>query len=371
MIPDADKDTWLSELRKRLLCWFQMNKRELPWRTKYSPYEIWISEIMLQQTQVKTVLPYYLRWMERFEDVRSVAAASDDELLRYWEGLGYYSRVGNLHKTAKILVDKFDGNFPREYSQILNLPGIGPYTAGAIMSLAFNENLPIIDGNIQRLFARLFNVSTPVKGTENQKFMWEKAAQLIPAGEARNFNQGLMELGALVCTPKNPICRECPLIEFCESFKFNVVNQRPVPSERKKIKQIEAAVGVLVEKGRIFIQKRPENGLMARLWEFPGGKLEAEERPEDALVREFLEELGLHVSCLDKITTIRHAYTDFRVTLHAFSCRLLKPCHKPLLRAASEARWVTREQLDEFAFPAANRRLIRILAERSQFFEND
>lgn len=316
---------------------------------------------MLQQTQVKTALPYYLNWMERFEDVRSVAAASLDELLKYWEGLGYYSRVRNLHKTAKILVDKYDGTFPREYPQILGLPGIGPYTAGAIMSLAFNENYPMIDGNIQRVFARLFNISTSIKETANQKFMWEKAAQLLPASEARDFNQGLMELGALVCTPKNPLCPECPLDEFCESFRLDVVNRRPVPSERKKIKPIEVAVGVLVEKSKILIQKRPENGLMGCLWEFPGGKLETDESPEAALEREFFEELGLHVSCLDKITTIRHAYTNFRVTLHAFRCRLSKPYQKPQLRAASEARWVTRNQLDEFAFPAANRKLINIL----------
>ena len=362
------KDVSLSDFRRRLLSWFQENKRALPWRVRYSPYEIWISEIMLQQTQVKTALPYYLRWMDRFENIRSVAEASLDALLKYWEGLGYYSRVRNLHKTAKILVDKFDGTFPKDYSQVLDLPGIGPYTAGAIMSLAFNENYPMIDGNIQRVFARLFNISTPIKETANQRFMWEKAAQLLPAGETRNFNQGLMELGALLCTPKNPLCPKCPLQEFCESFRLDVVNRRPVPSERKKIKSIEVAAGVLVENGRIFIQRRPENGLMGRLWEFPGGKLEAGESPQTALKREFLEELGLHVSCPDKITTIRHAYTNFRVTLHAFLCKLSKPSQNPLLHAASEARWVTRDQLDEFAFPAANRKLIKILAGSDQYF---
>lgn len=364
MSMEADQAGPQDELRERLLRWFGANQRDLPWRKAYSPYEVWISEVMLQQTQVKTVLPYYQRWMERFENIPSVAVAFEDELLKYWEGLGYYSRVHNIHKTAKILLEYFGGNFPREFPKILSLPGIGRYTAGAIMSLAYNESFPAVDGNIERVFARLFNIATPVKDASNQKFIWTTAAQWIPVGRARRFNQALMELGALVCVPKKPLCGGCPIDEFCQGFKWGVANERPVARQTKRIKAIEAAIGVLIQKGKVLIQKRPTNGLMAGLWEFPGGRLNRGERPEEALEREFFEELGLKVTCTTRIITIRHAYTSFRVTLHAFFCRLLEPAQRPTLNAASEARWVTRNQLEQFPFPAANKKLIGILAEK-------
>lgn len=349
-----------------MMSWFHDNKRDLPWRRNYSPYKTWIAEIMLQQTQVKTVLPYYHRWMKRFQDIESVARASAEELLKHWEGLGYYSRVNNIHETARILVNQYGGKFPQDHSEILALPGIGPYTAGAIMSLAFNENYPVVDGNVERVFSRLFNISTALKGTANRGFLWKTAKELMPKGQAREFNQALMELGALICIPKNPTCEICPVVNHCESFKLDIVHARPVPTPGKKITPIEVALGVLVWQEKIFIQKRPDNGLMAGLWEFPGGKVNQEEKPEEALVREFSEELDLDVCCLDKIAVIRHSYTTFRVALHAFFCRLTDPNQQPKLKAAVEARWVTREQLDQLAFPAANRKLIRMLQKEAQ-----
>lgn len=352
-----------AKIQSRLLAWFDRNQRPLPWRIDYSPYKIWISEIMLQQTQVKTVLPYYARWMQRYPEVGAVAEASEEEILKHWEGLGYYSRARNIHKTAKILVRDFQGRFPLDYRTVLSLPGIGPYTAGAIMSLAFNEDVPAVDGNVERVFARVFNIPVPVKEKEARAFILETAKELIPKGEARRFNQAVMELGALICVPGNPLCCECPLKDLCESFLLGLSDQRPVAGKRKALVALEVSVGVLVKDGSVFIQKRPATGLMADLWEFPGGKLEADETPSQALVRELREELDLEVCCRDKIALIRHNYTSFKVKLHAYFCTLGNANKTPVLRTAVDARWVRPEDLDAYTFPAANRKLVELIRE--------
>jgi len=352
-------DRRTSPLAAALLAWFQSHRRALPWRERRTPYATWISEIMLQQTQVKTVIPYFLRWMERFPDAQAVARASRDEILKHWEGLGYYSRAANIQKTARILADRFQGSLPRDHKALLDLPGIGPYTAGAVMSMAFNEPFAVVDGNVERVFARLFNIERPVKEREARRFIHGTAQGLLPPGKAGSFNEALMELGALVCTPKNPSCSSCPVALHCESLRQGVVEQRPVTTPRKPTTALQVAAGVLVRDGRIFVQKRPPDGLMPNLWEFPGGKLENGESPEEALVREFREELELSIQCLDPIMVVRHSYTVFRVTLHAFFCRLFPPDQTPVLRAAVDLRWATPRELDRLAFPAANAKLIR------------
>lgn len=354
----------LKETARRLVSWFNAHQRDLPWREKYLPYEVWISEIMLQQTQVKTVLPYFRRWMERFPDISSVARASEEEILRYWEGLGYYSRAKNIHKTADIVVRDFAGQFPTEHRDVLKLPGIGPYTAGAIMSLAYNKDYPVVDGNVERVFARLFNIERPVREKAAHDFIWKTARELIPKGKARIFNQALMELGATVCTPRNLLCSECPIRLFCESCRLGIVKERPVPPKRKTLTPLEVAVGILVDQEKIFIQKRPPSGLMADLWEFPGGKLRDGETPEEGLIREFWEELEVKVHSLRKITVIRHNYTSFKITLHAFFCKLRPESQRPVLRAAADSRWVTPDQLNHYAFPAANRKLIQLIEQK-------
>jgi A/G-specific adenine glycosylase len=349
------------EIAALLLQWFARHQRSLPWRQKHTPYATWIAEIMLQQTQVKTVLPYYQRWMQRFPGVKHVARASEDELLKHWEGLGYYARVKNIRRTAQILVRDWGGKFPQDQQELLRLPGIGAYTAGAIMSLAFNRPYAAVDGNIERVFARLFDLATPVKEKANQGFIWSKAQALIPEGQARSFNQALMELGALVCLPRNPECAQCPLESFCISRQLRIVDQRPVPGAPPEILQRTAALGVLVKDGHVLVQKRPPSGLMAGLWEFPGGKLEPGESPEKAVVREFQEELGLQIQPIKKIAVIKHSYTTFRITLHCFLCLQHDENQQPTPRAAVAARWVSPQQLSQFAFPAANGKLLRIL----------
>lgn len=348
----------LTRLQNHLLDWFERNQRLLPWRKTCSPYEIWISEVMLQQTQVKTILPYYQRWMQRFPDLTSVANASEEELLKHWEGLGYYSRVRNIHKTAKIILEMHGGELPNDAAAIGRLPGIGPYTTGAIMSIAFNESHAVVDGNVERVLARLFNLDKPVKSKEGRHFIWKTAKKLIPEGKARDFNQAVMELGALVCLPRTPLCHSCPLNALCRSHQLDLVEKRPVPGEKKRLTPLEVSVGLLLRGDRIFIQKRSPNGLMPHLWEFPGGKIHRGESPEAALVREFREELEVDIHLLNKIAVIRHNYTSFRVTLHAFFCELLVPHAVPRIKSAVKGLWVSRESLEHHAFPAANRKLI-------------
>lgn len=341
-----------------LLCWFDRNRRSLPWRRDYAPYRVWISEIMLQQTQVKTVVPYYLRWMDRFPDLRSVAAASEEEILKCWEGLGYYKRAANIHRAAQILVKDHGGEIPRDHGLVSKLPGVGPYTAGAIMSLAFNESYAAVDGNVERVVARMFDVSETVRSPQARRLIQSAATRLIPEGRARSFNQALMELGACICTPKDPDCRQCPVSGHCISLRMGIVDKRPVRGKRKPCTPIEVAIGVIVHGGRILIQKRPPQGLMANLWEFPGGKVEAGESPKEAVVRELWEEVRMEVSSVRSLGSIRHSYTSFRVVLHAYLCELVKPDQEPLPRAAVEVRWVDPSRLDDYAFPTANRRLI-------------
>ncbi len=346
------------DLQTLLLDWFQKHQRPLPWRENPTPYEVWISEIMLQQTQVKTVLPYYRRWMDRFPDLPAVAEASEDELLKHWEGLGYYSRVRNIHRTARVILEEHGGVFPRDPKAVRALPGIGPYTAGAIMSLAFNEPHAIVDGNVERVVARLFNLDKPVKSAMGRRFIWKTALEFIPEGRAREFNQAVMELGATVCLPRNPLCSSCPVQGLCASFRLGLVEQRPVPGEKRSVTPLSVSIGLLLRDDRVFIQKRAPSGLMPHLWEFPGGKVQEGESPEAALIREFREELGVDIHRLDKITVLQHSYTSFRVTLHAFFCELLVPHEQPMVRSAVTGLWVSRENLEDYAFPAANRKLI-------------
>jgi len=342
----------------QLLNWFNIHSRDLPWRHTYEPYHIWIAEIMLQQTQMNRVVFSFTRWLERFPDIATLAAAEEDEVLKCWEGLGYYSRARNLHRTAKLLAEQ-GYILPAVYEDLIKLPGIGPYTAGAIMSIAFNQDFPVVDANIERLFARLFDIITPIKSRENKKLVWQKAAEMLPAGKSRIFNQALMELGALVCLPKKPLCSQCPVSLYCQALQLQIVHERPMLPPKKKTIYIEMATGILVRGGKILIQKRQADDVWANLWEFPGGRLKEGETPQQAVVREFLEETGLQVGVTGEITSVKHSYMHYRVILHGFFCDVVAGEEKePALYAAQENRWVSFSELHRFAFPAGHRKLI-------------
>jgi A/G-specific adenine glycosylase len=345
-----------------LLDWFARFMRPLPWRSSYDPYSVWISEIMLQQTRMERGSTYFDRWVKRFPDIAAVAAADEEEILKAWEGLGYYSRARNLHAAARMIVRDFGGAFPSDPDRIRALPGVGAYSAGAIASLAFNLPLPAVDANVERIFSRLCDIDTPLKTAGTGRFIRAKVMELMPEGGARLFNQALMEFGALVCG-KRPDCARCPVPDFCEARRLGVQNERPVTAPKSAYTRLEMATGLLLREGRVFIQKRPEYGVWAGLWEFPGGCLEPGESPEEALVREFREETELTVAAAGKIGVVRHAYMTFRVTMHGFFC-VSGEGREPRLHAASRGLWARPEDLAEYAFPAGHKKLLDILARR-------
>ena len=353
-----------NSLHEALLSWFAEQQRDLPWRHSYEPYQIWISEIMLQQTQMDRVTVFFRRWMDAFPDLRTLADSSEQSVLKCWEGLGYYSRARNILKTAKILLGEHQGKIPASRKELLALPGIGPYTAGAIASIAYNRNVPVVDANIERILARLLNIDLIPGTPEAKKLFWKKAAELLPRGEARNFNQALMELGALVCRPKNPDCSACPLASHCLALKYDLIPERPIPKKSTKIIPIDMATGILCHNGLLFIQQRLADDVWGSLWEFPGGRMKKNERPEQTVIREFMEETELTVQVESKITTTIHHYTRYKVTLHCFLVKLDQPDSDPVLHAAQDFSWLSFEDLQNFAFPAGHRKLIDFIQEK-------
>lgn len=354
----------ISPLQKTLLDWFDKNRRDLPWRKRYDPYEVWISEVILQQTQMDRGVAYIERFLERFPTMEALAAGDEEEVLKLWEGLGYYARARNLRKAAQQMVQKHGGTFPEDVDAARALPGVGRYTAGAVLSQAYNLEEPIVDANVERVLSRLFDVDAPIKSSQAQSFLWETARALIPKGRARDFNQAIMEFGNLVCG-KKPSCMFCPLTEECEAYYLGIVDHRPVPAERKPAIPVEVASGVLVHDGYIFIQKRPEGGVWPGLWEFPGGNVEKGETPAECVVREFREELEWDVETTEKVAVIRHGYTTFKVTLTAFLLRFTGAYEgwpEPVLHNATEGMWVSFAELDKYTFPAGHRKLIDMMS---------
>ena len=356
--PFAPPQQNIPRIQRALLDWFAVNQRRLPWRVHYTPYEVWVSEVMLQQTQMERGVDYFNRWMARFPDIAALAAADEEAVLRQWEGLGYYSRARHLLAAARKIMAEHGGAFPSDLEAIRALPGVGPYTAGAIASIAFGEKLPCVDANVERVIARVFDVDSPVKQDPAAGVVRRWALRLVPEGLAREHNQAMMELGALVCR-KKPRCEVCPLAVFCSSRHLGIVEQRPVPGKKAVIKPVQAVTGVLRRAGRVFGQKRPPSGVWGNLWEFPGGRVEPDESPEQAVVREFMEETAFTVRVAATYGIIRHGYTTYRLTLHCFGLELADAAQSalPQLTAATESRWARPEELDGLAMPAAHRKL--------------
>lgn len=315
-------------LARRLLDWYASHARQLPWRGQSDPYAIWVAEIMLQQTQIAKVIPYYTRWMEHFPDLLTLANASQQEVLRIWEGLGYYNRARNLHRAAQIVRDRFAGTLPQDVNVLRRLPGIGRYTAGAIASIAFGLDQPTLDGNIRRVLARVFDIRFPAGSKESEQILWDLAAKNLPIGRAGEYNQALMDLGATVCTPRQifphsrPDCLRCPLNDICKAYALGVQDELPIRSRKSRPPHHTVTAAVIWREGKVLIGQRPANGLLGGLWEFPGGKLEPGEDLKSGLIREIEEELGVGVQVGHLVGVYRHAYTHFRVTVHAFECTL-------------------------------------------------
>lgn len=338
-----------------LLAWFRQNGRILPWRGHPDPYAVWVSEIMLQQTQVETVIPYFEKWMRLFPSAAALAAATEQAVLNAWEGLGYYSRARNLRKAARIVVAEYGGRLPAEVESLRRLPGIGRYTAGAIASLAFGLDQPALDGNLKRVLARLFDVTGPVNSPAGERILWNLAAENLPPGQAGDYNQALMDLGALVCTPRNPDCAACPVSGFCRACRNGTQAERPVRAARPPQPHYVVSAAVIRRDGKILLAQRPQNGLLGGLWEFPGGKQEPGESLPDCLKREIQEELGTEIEVGEFVGEFRHAYTHFKITLHAFECRLLDGEPRPV--EAQAVYWAGMDELGDFPMGKVDRQI--------------
>ncbi len=354
--------TDLFSLRTTLLEWFATHKRPLPWRHGYRPYEVWIAEIMGQQTQVERVAEYFTRWMERFPDVAALARASEQDVLKAWEGLGYYSRARNLHRAAAQLMARHAGTLPPDEKMLRDLPGIGPYTAAAILSIGFDRPCPLVDANVERIAARLRDLEEPVKSAPGKKAVADWALRFLDEKRPRLCNEALMEFGELVCTPKNPRCAECPLVSFCLAHRSQSIALRPVLKPRPARIDVTLACGIIRHEGRLYIQQRCANDRGGGLWEFPGGGVEAKETPEQATLREILEETGWSVRITGFFRTVTHCYTRYRVTLHCFWCEL-EPgqSSQPRLNAADQYAWVKKAELARYPYPSGPRQLVEAL----------
>lgn len=352
-----------SEFTLDLLAWYAQHARVLPWRGNCNPYAIWVSEVMLQQTRVETVIPYFERWMRRFPTLAALAQASQQEVLAAWEGLGYYSRARNLHRAAQIVVQQLGGELPRDLQALSRLPGVGRYTAGAIASLAFGVDAPALDGNIRRVLARVFNLTEPARSPAGERRLWELAAQHLPAGRAGDYNQALMDLGATICTPRLPNCPACPVSRSCLARSLGVQHERPVSLPKPAIPHYVVTAAVICHEAQVLITQRPLDGLLGGLWEFPGGKLQPGEDLQTCLQREICEELGAGVTVQAALGVYRHAYTHFRVTLHAFHCSLSNGS-QPRPLQVKDLRWVAPAELPSYPMGKIDRLIARDLLDQ-------
>ncbi len=350
----------LAEFRERLLQWYDGEQRELPWRKTTDPYAIWVSEVMLQQTQVKTVLNYFSRFMEAFPSISDLARASQQEVLKVWEGMGYYARARNLHKAAQYLVEHHEGRMPESYEALRQIPGIGDYTAAAVASIAFGEPRAVMDGNVRRVVCRLFRYEKQVHTQKARETLQGFADWLLSPEHPGDFNQAMMELGATICTPRKPKCLLCPVVAYCRAHhELEDPAMLPVQRQKKAVPHYQIAVGIIWDEGYIFIDRREENGMLGGLWEFPGGKIEEGETAQEAVRREIKEELNLDIEVGDFYMEVRHAYSHFKITMHVYHC--LYKGGEPRLTAAMDWRWVKPDELRFYPFAAATKKVIRRL----------
>jgi A/G-specific adenine glycosylase len=346
-------------IRRELLAWYRREARDLPWRQTTDPYLIWLSEVILQQTRVDQGMPYYLRFVDRFPTVGDLAAADIDEVLKLWEGLGYYTRARNLHKAARAVVEDYGGEMPKEAAVLQMLPGIGRYTAAAVASIAFGERVAVVDGNVKRVLSRLFDETESIDDREVEARLWEQAQTLLPQRDPGDFNQAMMELGARLCVPKTPRCEECPVANACEAHKLGVAAARPVRTKKKPVPKKEFVVAALQKDGEYLLAKRPESGLLGGLWEFPQVELARGESHQQALSRLGEELLGVQVKVGGLIATAQHTYTHMHTTLTVYRCSVVEGDPAPTWHTA--VQWLGREGFDRVALPKANHKFLAAL----------
>lgn len=359
----------LREIRHRLLGWYDANRRDLPWRSqggaRPDPYSVWVSEVMLQQTRVETVRPYFERWMAAFPTVHVLAEAPEDSVLKAWEGLGYYSRARNLHRAVREVAARYGGEVPADPDAFRSLPGVGRYTAGAVASIAFAREAPIVDGNVRRVFARLTDTAAP-----SDADLWQLAERIVVGERPGDLNQALMELGAIVCVPRSPHCGECPVREHCRAFAAGTVDDRPARRSAKPVPVEHHGVAVLVRDGHALLIKRPDGGRLAGMWEFPGACRRDGESAREAARRAVLDagragaagdapEVTLEIE-LEPLCTVTHAFTHVRVVYEAFIGRAGSRANEREREIAGRA-WVDLRKIGDYALPKAQQRIAAAL----------
>lgn len=337
-----------------ILAWYERNARRLPWRGQPDPYAVWVSEIMLQQTRVETVISYYHNWLKKFPTLAALAKAPQQAVLSAWEGLGYYSRARNFQRAAQILIRERAGKIPSSAAELLRLPGVGRYTAAAIASIAFGQDIATLDGNLKRIFARVFDVADPIDSPAGEKKLWQLAADQLPAGRAGDYNQALMDLGALICLPRNPLCPQCPLEFLCEARALGLQAERPLKTPKKPLPQKYKLAAVLLQEGKTLLNQRPAQGLLGGLWEFPAA--EAESDSAAACAAALQAAYQLKIMPRTRLPAIRHTYTHFALTETPWRCDLLSLPQDPALQ------WVALADLPAYPMGKVDRAIARQLS---------
>ena len=361
---------YLSQARwitRALRSWYRRSNRALPWRENRDPYAVWISEVMLQQTQVKTALNYYQRWLKRFPTLRSLAEASEDQVLHAWQGLGYYSRARRLRQTAQLVCQEHDGALPTSAAALSLLPGLGPYSAGAIASIAFDEQVPAIDGNVVRVICRVFALSGDPQRAKTRAKIHEATTTLVPRAHPGEFNQALMELGATVCSPKNPNCAACPLASYCQAHRLGNASSYPEIGPRAPIQKLKYMALALTHRGRaLTVQESPQAKRWAGMWLFPNRPMDCDQNPRSALEDMMLEHFGLRAIAGTELTEFTHSVSNQRITLTVYRGTLPRGRNtisksKPPVPAPTQHQWRALDKLTDLAMPAPHRKIAELL----------
>ncbi len=351
-----DPTTWRREFHRRLRHWYRGNARDLPWRRTRDPYAIWVSEIMLQQTQVATVIGYFDRFLAEFPDIASLAAATEEKVLRLWEGLGYYRRARQMNHAAQVIVEQHGGVFPSDALTVRALPGIGRYTSGAILSIAFDAREPILEANTIRLLARLSVYRGDPTSTDGQQRLWALAEELLPQRGAGEVNQALMELGSQVCTPRAPRCSECPVSSLCRAFARGLQDRIPAMRKKPTAEAMREAAVVVRRGDQVLLMRRPGHGRWGGLWNFPRFAIAADDASiEKTLAAEMKQLAGVRLRAIEKWLTYKHTVTRFRITLECFAAT--HTGGEPRSADATELQWFDVAELTRLPMPVTARKL--------------
>ncbi|TKI57151.1 A/G-specific adenine glycosylase [Brevibacillus antibioticus] len=344
-----------------LLAWYDSQKRDLPWRINKDPYRIWVSEIMLQQTRVETVKPYYANFMGKFPTVSDLAKAPEEDVLKAWEGLGYYSRARNLQAAAREVTVRYGGVVPDTPEEIATLKGVGPYTAGAILSIAYEKAEPAVDGNVMRVFSRLLYLTDDIAKPATRIKIEHLVRQVIPEGRAGDFNQALMELGAMVCVPRTPQCLTCPVFDYCMARQEGVAEELPVKGKAKPPRPVDLQVGIIIRDGKVLVNKRPDQGLLAGMWEFPTVETEQESdaAKQEALAVGLRERFGIDVEVIQPLGTVQHVFSHLQWNMQVWSCDWIEGDELP-----AHTRYAAWEELDAYTIPMAHQKIRELLGQK-------